>query len=369
MDPTFYPVIDDELEIVSRCCPECCSPAEGIEEHAASLRVSRFGYSDSVRGRNSVSYNGLKDYIAGIRTLMATKSRSFTRLGLFRDGEQVQLNGNVLQKESEFYSPIRLKQRAGKDQSQLDALELNGVGYGEVRIVDLDPFEKTGINLQQMRFLQLFMLFCLFEKSDPISASGIDRINANHHLAALTGRKSKLQLYGYEGGRIPLKEWSLSILGKLLRLAELIDIAETKGNSETCSDRAAAAGNGENHSDTTVTDIAYETGVYADCIRKEIEKTLDPSLLPSARIRNEMSIRGESFLDFGIRKAMEHRYGNKYAQAAVLDGVTEPRGSGVTEVRAAGASEVRTAGVTEVQVAGASKARTAGVTEVQVAGA
>jgi glutamate--cysteine ligase len=185
MDPTFYSVIDDELEIVSRCCPECCNPIGDIEEYATSLRVSRFGYSDSVRGRNSVSYNGLKDYIAGIRRLMAAKSRAFTRLGLFRDGEQVQLNGNVLQKESEFYSPIRLKQRAGKGQSQLDALELNGVGYGEVRIVDLDPFEKTGISLQQMRFLQLFMLFCLLEKSDPISASGLDRINANHHLAAL----------------------------------------------------------------------------------------------------------------------------------------------------------------------------------------
>ncbi len=320
MDPTFYSVIDDELEIVSRCCPECCSPAEGIEEHAASLRVSRFGYSDSVRGRNSVSYNGLKDYITGIRRLMATKSRAFTRLGIFSDGEQVQLNGNVLQKESEFYSPIRLKQRTGKGQSQLDALELNGVGYGEVRIVDVDPFEKTGISLQQMRFLQLFMLFCLLEKSSPISPSELDRINANHHLAALSGRKNKLQLYGYEGGRIPLKEWSLSILEKLMRLAELVDIGETEGDGETRGDRAVTGGNGENYGAIAVTAIAGETGVYADCIRKEIKKTLYPSLLPSARIRREMAMRGESFLDFGIRKAIEHRYRDTDARVAVSDG-------------------------------------------------
>ena len=309
MDPTFYSVIDEELEIVSRCCPECCSPVGGIEEYAASLRVSRFGYSDSVRGRNSVSYNGLKDYITGIRRLMATKSRAFTRLGLFRDGEQLQLNGNVLQKESEFYSPIRLKQRTGRGQSQLDALELNGVGYGEVRIIDLDPFEKTGISLQQMRFLQLFMLFCLLEKSEPISAPILERINGNHHLTALSGRKSKLQLYGYEGGRILLKEWSLSIFEKLMKLAQLADGAGTVG----CSDTGAACGCG----DKAGTGTACAAGIYAECIGKEYEKVLDPSLLPSARIRSEMAIRGESFLDFGIRKAMEHRYGKTDGRKAM----------------------------------------------------
>lgn len=367
MDTTFYSVIDDELEIVSRCCPECCSPVEGIEEYAASLRVSRFGYSDSVRGRNSVSYNSLKDYLTGIRRLMATKSRAFTRLGIFRDGEQLQMNGNVLQKESEFYSPIRLKQRTGKGQSQLDALELNGVGYGEVRIVDLDPFEKIGISLQQMRFLQLFMLFCLLEKSDPIKVSELERINANHHLAALSGRKSKLQLYGYEGGRIPLKEWSLSILEKLLRLAELADMAGTVEKSEAYRDIAGTEKKSGTYGGMGGTAEAGETGAYADCIEKEIAKILDPSLLPSARIHREMAIHGESFLDFGIRKAMEHRYGNKDGQGSVSDGAPELRESGITDVQAAGTMKVRTAGMTEVQVAGITEAHAAGMTEVQVA--
>ncbi len=381
MDTTFYSVIDEELEIVSRCCPECCSPVEGIEEHAASLRVSRFGYSDSVRGRNSVSYNSLKDYITGIRRLMATKSRAFTRLGLFSDGEQIQLNGNVLQKESEFYSPIRLKQRTGKGQSQLDALELNGVGYGEVRIVDLDPFEKTGISLQQMRFLQLFMLFCLLEKSGPISASELERINVNHHLTALSGRKSKLRLYGYEGGRIPLKEWSLSILGKLMRLAELIDMAGAEEKSGAYGDMAGAeekngaygdmAGAEEKsgtYGDMTRTAGAREAGIYAECVGREYKKVLDPSLLPSARIRREMAIRGESFLDFGIKKAMEHRYGNTARQTEVPDGVPELRESDITEVQAAGTMKIRAAGTAEVQAAGATEVQAAGILKASLDG-
>lgn len=301
MDPTFYSVIDDELQIVSRCCPECCSPAGRIEEYAASLRVSRFGYSDSVQGRNSVSYNSLDDYITGIRRLMSMKSGKFERLGLFRDGRQIQLNANVLQKESEFYSPIRLKQRIAKGQTQLDALSLNGVGYGEIRIIDLDPFEKTGISLQQMRFLQLFTLYCLLEKSDPISAAELERINGNHHLAALSGRKAGLRLYGYEGGRISLKEWSLSILEKLMKLAELLDSGKASGNTGN----GAVCGN-ENGTAAVAARVA---GAYADCVSKEYEKVLEPSLLPSARIRREMAERGESFLDFGVRKAFEHRYG------------------------------------------------------------
>lgn len=302
MDPTFYSVIDKELRIVSRCCPECCSPAGDIEKYAVSLRVSRFGYSDSVRGRNSVSYNSLKDYTMGIRRLLSTKSREFTKLGVFRNGEQLQLNGNVLQKESEFYSPIRLKQRTVKDQSQLDALELNGVKYAEVRIIDLDPFEKTGISLHQMRFLQLFMLFCLFEKSDPISASELERINGNHHLAALSGRKSKLRLYGYEGGRIQLKDWSLLILEKLMKLAGLIDGAGTAGD--------IAAGKVFDCGGRTAADASFEGGTYTECVGKEFKKVLNPLLLPSVRICGEMNMRGESFLGFGVRKAREHRYGN-----------------------------------------------------------
>jgi glutamate--cysteine ligase len=90
--------------------------------------VSRFGYSDSVQGKRSVSYNSLNDYIVGIRRLLATKSRKFTKIGLYRNGRQIQLNGNVLQKESEFYSSIRVKQNIEKGETQLDALEKEASG-------------------------------------------------------------------------------------------------------------------------------------------------------------------------------------------------------------------------------------------------
>ncbi len=272
-DQTYDPVIGNELKMVRKCCPECCSSQYKHKQNAISLRVSRFGYSDSVQGKRSVSYNSLNDYIVGIRRLLATKSRKFTKIGLYRNGRQIQLNGNVLQKESEFYSSIRVKQNIEKGETQLDALEKRGVRYAEVRIIDLNPFEKTGISLEQLRFLQVFMLFCLFEYSPPIEDGELEKINKNHHLVALSGRENNLKLFGHDGKR-RFTEWSRNIFSKLDFIASLIDIAGA-------DDR------------------------YRKCVESEYEKIVDPSLLPSSMIEREVD--REGYLEFGTRKAIEHR--------------------------------------------------------------
>lgn len=280
IDPTYYSVVYKELMKVRQCCPECCDPIGGYEKFATSLRVSRFGYNNAVQGRCSVSFNSKKEYIRGIRRLMSLKSEKFSKIGIFRDGKQIQLNTNILQKESEFYSPIRLKQVTENGETQLEALENRGVRYAEVRILDLDPFEREGIGLNEMRFLQVFMLFCLLEQSDFIRDDDLNRMNKNHHLVALAGRRENLMLYRYGGGRIRLKTWSKNVFKKLERIAEWMDMAQ---QSSRCK----------------------ESGRYQECIRREFEKVLDHSLLPSSRMYKEMKGNTEDFIHFGIRKAIE----------------------------------------------------------------
>ena len=271
-DQTYNPVIGNEMKMVRKCCPECCSPKHSYKRNAISLRVSRFGYSDSVQGKYSVSYNSLKDYTTGIRRLLAAKSRKFTRIGLYQNGRQIQINGNILQKESEFYSSIRIKQNIRKGESQLDALEDRGAKYAEVRIIDLNPFNKTGISLEQLQFLQVFMLFCLFEYSPPIESGELERINKNHHLVALSGRRNNLKLFSYNG-QVGLTEWSRKIFSKLNSIASLIDLINIDNR-------------------------------YQKCVQSEYEKITDPSLLPSSMI--ERDINREGYLEFGTRKAIEH---------------------------------------------------------------
>lgn len=276
IDQTYCSVIDNEMRLVRKYCPECCCRSEGFEQNAVSMRVSRFGYSDSVQGRYSVSYNSLEDYLGGIRRLLSTKSRKFMKLGLYKNGRRLQLNGNVIQKESEFYSSLRLKQNPEKGETQLDALESRGVKYAEVRILDLNPFERTGISLEQLRFLQVFMLFCLFENNGLIGTTELDKINKNHHLVALLGRKQELKLYKHGLGHVKLTAWSREIFSKLKLIAELMD--------------------NENNDNR-----------YRKCVDGEYAKILDSSLLPSSVTLSEMKKYEESYLDFGIRKALEHR--------------------------------------------------------------
>ncbi|HEX2927296.1 MAG TPA: glutamate--cysteine ligase [Ruminiclostridium sp.] len=279
-DQTFNSVIHNEIKTIRKCCPECCNPLSNYKKYATSLRVSRFGYSNDEQGRFAVLYNNKSEYLRSIRKMLNTKSKKYSKIGTFKDGKQVQLNENILQKDSEFYSAIRLKQVTEKGESQLEALEKRGVRYAEVRIIDINPFEGTGISLEQMYFLQVFMLLCLFEKSCYINKEELNLINKNHNLIAISGRKDKLLLYRYKMGRVSLEEWGQNIFGKLFRIARAMD---TAGNSSK----------------------------YTECVFNEFIKLTDKSLLPSNRITNEMKINGDTFITFGVRKALEYKSQNK----------------------------------------------------------
>jgi glutamate--cysteine ligase len=273
IDSTYYSVICRELKLIENCYPEFCIPNFNYEQYATSLRVSRFGYSSSVQGKNGLYFNSLEEYIKEIRKLLSTKSRKFMKLGTYKNGKQIQLNDNMLQKENEFYSSIRLKQNTEIGETQLDALEKRGVQYTEIRILDLNPFEKAAISLNQLYFLQVFMLFCLFEKSEYIRERELREMNRNHHLVSLLGRKQKLVLYKYDKGPEALKDWAEEIFKKLKSIAFIMDMAD-------------------------------QDNKYQDCVDQEYKKVLDPSLLPSALIRKEMEERRESYMDFGIRRAL-----------------------------------------------------------------
>jgi glutamate--cysteine ligase len=275
-DHTFNSVIHNELNAIRKCCPECCNPLNNYKKYATSLRVSRFGYSNDEQNKFTVSYNSKSEYLQSIRKMMKSKSKKYSEIGIFKDGKQIQLNDNILQKESEFYSAIRLKQVPEKAESQLEALEERGVRYVEVRIIDINPYERVGISLEQMYFLQVFMLFCLFENSAYINRKELNLINKNHNLIAISGRKNNLKLYRYTGEQVLLEDWGQHIFGKLIQVAKVMDAAANSSK-------------------------------YQDCIFNEYKKLIDKSLLPSNKIINDMKLMGDTFITFGIRRAIEYR--------------------------------------------------------------
>ncbi|MEL7668911.1 glutamate--cysteine ligase [Methanobacterium sp.] len=268
---TYHSVINRELEIIQKCCPSCAEIIENFNQYATSLRVSRFGYSNSLKNEK-MYFNSLKEYSTKLRKMMSTKDEKYSKMGIYRNGSQVQLNENVLQKENEFYSSIRLKQTVKKGETHLDALEKRGVEYVEVRILDLNPFEKMGLSIEQMNFLQVFMLFCLFEESSPITEEEHTKMNLNHQLVSLFGRKKDLMLQKYDKKEINLKSWGEEIFKRLKTIADLMYM-----------------GTGDNK--------------YLLSVEKEHQKLLDISLLPSEMINMEMKENNENFLEFGTRWA------------------------------------------------------------------
>lgn len=62
-----------------------------------------------------------------------------------------------LSEEKEFYAPIRM--RGGKKVADLFH---TGIRYVELRNIDLNPFDRVGIDADQIEFLHLFMLYLLW---------------------------------------------------------------------------------------------------------------------------------------------------------------------------------------------------------------
>lgn len=260
-DPTYSNVIGKELERVRLCCPEAELAARQYERFAVSLRVSRYGYSN--RNPRRVSFDSIGEYTAQLRSLVD--------------------QGTFL-KDSELYSPVRVKQVPVGTESQTEALERRGAAYLEVRVLDTDPFVREGIALETVRFLHVFLAFCLVEPWRPLTAWESENADRNHHLVALAGRRSGLNLFDFARGRRSLEDMAGDIFTALKPIASAMDR------------------DGE--------------GVHTRAVAAQERKIADRRLLPSSQVLETM-IRGRiGFASLGLKLAKEHKKVPKEAEHA-----------------------------------------------------
>ena len=190
--------------------------------YATSLRMSDLGYTNKEQEELNISYNSLPEYLAGVNAAIKMPSANFANIGVKVDGEYRQLNANVLQIENEFYSPIRAKRVTRSGEKPSEALARAGVEYIEVRALDVNPFSPIGIEATQVRFLDLFLLYCLLTQSPKSEASEEARLSANLKAVVLEGRKPGLELLTADGSR-SLKSWLEELFDALQPLAVLLD--------------------------------------------------------------------------------------------------------------------------------------------------
>jgi len=251
------------------------------EKYATSLRMGDIGYQNNRDESTTVnaSYNNIDEYVAFLKDAITKPFSRYEQLGLKdADGEYQQLNTNLLQIENEHYSSIRPKQITEKLEMPSLALQRRGVRYVELRSLDVNAYEPLGIDDTQMRFLESFMLFCMFCDSPPLDASEQLQCRNNLISVAHRGRDPDLKLdRGAES--VPLRTWASEILDQV---GELCDLLDEPGEKESPK-------------------------LYCNALSQQLQKVHDPVTTPSGRMLKELQNNDEDFFLFAMRMSEQHQ--------------------------------------------------------------
>ena len=245
-----------------------------FEPYATSLRMSDLGFSNQNQSKINISLNSLDEYVGDLKAAICTPEPEYKAIGVKVDGEYRQLNANLLQIENEFYSPVRPKRVAKSGEQPTAALRRDGIEYVEIRSLDINPFDPSGINQNTMRFVEAFVIYCLLEDSPKLDDAALDEIVRNHTQTARHGRDTDFRLL--RGGKaVTLQVWATEIISNVVAVAEVIDRHETNQS-------------------------------YADSVRLMQKLVDDPDETPSARMLADLEETQTSFFEFALGLAKSH---------------------------------------------------------------
>lgn len=242
---------------------------------ATSLRMGGLGYQSSAQDELVVNYNNLDTYLTTLCSAITEPHPDYVANGLQDEqGQYKQLNTSLLQIENEFYSTIRPKRTAESGETALGALNSRGVEYIEVRCVDINPYEPTGISAEQIYFMDVFLMYCLLADSPQTGETNYMRSLENQRRVVSRGRDPEMRLLS-SAGEQSLTQWGSVMLDEMMRVAKVLD-------------------------------DSYHTDVYSASIAPQREKLKDASLTPSARLLNDMKTQDKTFFALAMELSKSH---------------------------------------------------------------
>ena len=155
------------------------------------------------------------------------------------------------------------------------ALLRGGVEYVEVRALDLNPFDPVGVNQNELRFVECFLIYCLLKDSPPLGEAALAEAGANQTATAHSGRDPGLFLQR-DGRAVLLADWAGGILADMAPVAEILD-------------------------------RGLDGAPYGDTLTRQRELVDDPDQTPSARLLGELMQSGASFFEFALEAARSHK--------------------------------------------------------------
>ncbi len=260
---------------------------------ATCLRMGNLGYRSDAQNSLFVCYNELDTYIQCLHDAMHKPYAPYEKLGLQGEDGYQQINTNLLQLENEFYSTIRPKPNLSKGQRPLDALRSTGIEYIEVRTLDLNPYLPLGIDAEQIRFLDTFLLHCLLAESPVCDRQEFFEVSSNIAQVVEHGRSADVQLKR-GGEKVAMRDWAGNLLADLQHSAAILDSIES-------------------------------SDAHQDALSSQVAKLLDPSLTPSGRLLADMDANKKSFFALAMELSKQHRVALTDRGQGNLDAATEER--------------------------------------------
>ena len=243
---------------------------------ATSLRMGDLGYQSDAQQSLFVCYNNVTNYLRTLCGAITQSHPAYEAIGVKDEaGNYKQLNTSLLQIENEFYSSIRPKRTTQSGETALQALRLRGVEYIEVRCVDLNPYEPLGVNEEQLRVIDAFLLYCLLSDSPETPEDEYAEWQENQKRIVYSGRDPALTLLR-DGNEVAFKDWAQEILERSLDCAKLLD-------------------------------QSYCGEDYVSAVSTQFAKLSNPELTPSARVLADLKTQDRSFFEHTLALAEAHR--------------------------------------------------------------
>ena len=208
---------------------------------AVSYRNSECGYKNHID--LYPNYNSVKEYVESVYKFIDDK---------------------LIDNHKELYTQIRLK--ANDNNRFLESLLEDGINYVEMRSIDINPFSKAGISLEDLNFINLLTIYFLI-KDESSYDKWQDEAQNNQNIISMYGQMDVV-LYR-DGETISKKAWALDILNEMKEMNEKLSLGKE------------------------------------DIINSMIEKIIEPKLTYAYRI-SEM-VKEEGFLESHLRLAKEYK--------------------------------------------------------------
>lgn len=129
------------------------------------------------------------------------------------------INDGLIESHKELYSQVRLKAKNNVD--YFNSILKDGVEYLEYRTIDINPFERGGIALDDLKFMQVFNLFLLIKEESTYTNWQQDAACNQNRIASLGQNDIILKRDGID---IDKKTWALEILNEILEINRVLNL-------------------------------------------------------------------------------------------------------------------------------------------------